>query len=419
MPPTLRKRKIAAPTPSNPRLADLIQPTSSSVTPKTGGVPFKDDDPFYANFDDSSSDSDVSSVASDYGRARNGKRMKLTKKAKPSKRSPQPAPATPDLSDGDYPASGDDSTESDPVHFAGVNASRGEFSIRDGRLAMPLIKGGKRGVIDLVKLSRYLGVNITITPFSRTVGPLVRRTASKTTTKSPTQPTSLLTVPKEIRLKIYRELFVTQTGFNFASPINFTRTSQLFRVCREINDEAPPILYGENSFHFERSYRSRGPFYAASQKEIGYKDVRRFFKMIGPTNISYIKYVSFHLHDAYAWNTRYVKSDADRRYVNDAVLFDIFQMIAANTILNKLAVKFDGRASVKSHDRLFLRSFTLMKCYDFYRARFSRVDGKIVDKLDAVVIVKRPNAKEINAERIKEPYMAISAVVVKKAPVAE
>lgn len=80
-------------------------------------------------------------------------------------------------------------------------------------------------------------------------------------------PTTLTTLPAELRLKIYRTLFILDpieissrkayghgTDYNFAaskrygSDKKFNASSQLLRVCGLFLHEGVPVLYGENTF---------------------------------------------------------------------------------------------------------------------------------------------------------------------------
>lgn len=63
------------------------------------------------------------------------------------------------------------------------------------------------------------------------------------------KPSPLLSLPTEIRLKIYEELFVSSEAvkLNEKKPLNLS--GQVLQVCRQIHNEAISILYGENTFN--------------------------------------------------------------------------------------------------------------------------------------------------------------------------
>lgn len=83
-------------------------------------------------------------------------------------------------------------------------------------------------------------------------------------------------LPYELRIRIYRQVFVTEAPIDFSARAGFARSSAFLRTCRLVHHEGSAVLYGENAFHFERSHRQRGAFFEAEWKEIGFKDVRRF-----------------------------------------------------------------------------------------------------------------------------------------------
>ncbi|RDI79912.1 putative transporter [Venturia inaequalis] len=63
---------------------------------------------------------------------------------------------------------------------------------------------------------------------------------------------SLLSIPPELRLKILRCCMVVGILGITTSPSNFRgATSQILRLSKEVHNEALPILYGENIFHFD------------------------------------------------------------------------------------------------------------------------------------------------------------------------
>lgn len=202
-----------------------------------------------------------------------------------------------------------------------------------------------------------------------------------------------LNLPLEIRLRIYRKIFVTETPIDFASREELCRSSAFLRTCRTVYEEGRSVLYGENAFHFERTPRTRGQYWEKEWKEIGFKDVRRFLETIGNSNISHMKYVSFLLFDAAPGVTPYL-DEAERRFANDPVLHRCFALIASNTILSKLALTFSGRRPLTSDDYHFLKQLTSMKCLEFVHAssmdyHYSKVRSELIPKMKKVMEVSR------------------------------
>jgi hypothetical protein len=127
------------------------------------------------------------------------------------------------------------------------------------------------------------------------------------------------------------------------------RSAQLLRTCKQVAEEGTVVLYGENSFHFGRCTDSRGTFWERQWKEVGYRDIRRFLTMIGPDNVSKLKYLSFCLTDGYLNRSKYLVSEYPR-FVNDPILQQALKVIGKNAYLLKLGITFAGRAKVYARD---------------------------------------------------------------------
>ena len=98
-------------------------------------------------------------------------------------------------------------------------------------------------------------------------------------------PRSFVGLPFELRSRIYKQLF------KFDRPIELGQSDHcgsaaFLRTCKMAHAEGTAVLYGENSFHITRDKRTRGAYYENVWKEIAYKDILRFFKGIGPVNVS-------------------------------------------------------------------------------------------------------------------------------------
>lgn len=173
-----------------------------------------------------------------------------------------------------------------------------------------------------------------------------------------TEHACFLDLEPAIRNRIYRELLV-QSAIVKVSPFSAsTRQPALLRTCHQIHEEGRGILYGENAFHFERNIKSRSRYGDKEDKEVGYKDVRRFLEAIGPHNVAKLRFVSLHFSDAIPSLTPLLEA-AERKYVNDPVLHKVLKLIGrSGCILDKFVVGFDGRADVAPDDIIFLRAFT-------------------------------------------------------------
>ena len=132
-----------------------------------------------------------------------------------------------------------------------------------------------------------------------------------------------LDVPVELRHQIYGEVFDHSdktVDFTSTAPINFS--AQFLRTCETVYAEGRSYLYDRNRFLIKRDTRTRGQFWENEWKEIGFKDIRRFFSAIGKVNVSHLRYIEFILGDAPPSVTRAVPEPL-RKFVNDPVCLPI------------------------------------------------------------------------------------------------
>ncbi|KAF2417101.1 hypothetical protein EJ08DRAFT_654604 [Tothia fuscella] len=170
-----------------------------------------------------------------------------------------------------------------------------------------------------------------------------------------------LSFPPELRNKVYRFLFKDEKKFDFSQPDNFKCTSAFLRSCRQVYEEGRTILYGENQFYFERNKDMRRPFWAGERKEIGYKDLRLFLRLIGPTNTSYIRQIWICFDDAMPSATPHLKRAEERRYVYDGHLIECLHVLARDSRLKKITLAFWGRKHLAKTDMRFLEKLCNIK----------------------------------------------------------
>lgn len=211
-------------------------------------------------------------------------------------------------------------------------------------------------------------------------------------------------LPYELRIGIYREVFVKKQPLHFTSKEGFSRSAQFLRTCKLVHEEGREIMYSENSFHFSRSSQARGTYFEADWREIGFKDIRRFLEDIGPANIALLKYVTFFLSDAPPSVTPYLEED-QRRCVNDPVLHRVFNLIGSQAVLNKFAIAFQVRRTVVASDFVFLRALAGIKCYNFNQARkwwsTNRLSYGIMDRLQKVMVIKKEVDQDVDLSKKK------------------
>ncbi|KAK7183414.1 hypothetical protein PSPO01_10663 [Paraphaeosphaeria sporulosa] len=173
------------------------------------------------------------------------------------------------------------------------------------------------------------------------------------------KPLGFANLPAELRNKVYRHLFVTEEKIMFPDAENMSRSSQFLSTCKLVHNEGCSILYGENKFRFDRNHKTRGPFWEPLPKEIGYKDVRQFLKMIGSENLVYLRDITLFLSDALPSTTPELTHES-RRYLHDEHLLDVLRTLR-QAKLRKLNVLFTGRRSLARNDTKFVEYLMQVK----------------------------------------------------------
>ncbi|KAF2115292.1 hypothetical protein BDV96DRAFT_599652 [Lophiotrema nucula] len=192
--------------------------------------------------------------------------------------------------------------------------------------------------------------------------------SSSESTPEPTGRAGFTDLPAELRNKVYRMVFCSKTSFNFHRPDNFCMSSQFLSTCRTVHSEGCSILYGENKFIFERNRNTRAPFWDPVQKEIGYKDVRQFLKMIGPENLLYLRDIKISFEDANPGSTPYLTHE-ERRYLNDEQLYDVLRTLHTRFLKYLEQVKADKVLQSQ------VRWYPTSKIYGFH---FDKLKKKMV-----------------------------------------
>jgi len=163
-------------------------------------------------------------------------------------------------------------------------------------------------------------------------------------------------LPPELRNTIYRYTFIRK-GADLTLPVGASRglcqSAQFLRTCRLVHQEGCSVLYGENTFHFNRNHSVRSPFWEPVLKEIGYQDVLQFLRMIGPENLQYLRDITITLDDAAPRHTTYLSSNEERRYLNDEYLIHCLRILR-EAKLRKVRLQFLGRRNIYKSDVKFL-----------------------------------------------------------------
>jgi hypothetical protein len=190
-------------------------------------------------------------------------------------------------------------------------------------------------------------------------------------------------------------VFCAKEKFDFYRPSNFCRSASFLRTCRQVYLEGCSILYGENSFYFERSKFCRNNIWSNCSKEVGYKDIRRFLTMIGPMNLAHLREIHIVYEDICRGHSQYLSSE-ERRYVHDPHLIACLKILARQTFLKSLVFIFGGKKDLATTDRHFLeylcdlRADNLeIKPYGFYPVGY-RVESRVRALLRAEIMRERP-----------------------------
>jgi len=217
-------------------------------------------------------------------------------------------------------------------------------------------------------------------------------------------------LPQELRIRVYRLIFVTELPVNFLVRNNFQRSSAFLRTCKLAYEEGRAVLYGENAFHLERSFSARGKYFEPEWREIGFKDIRRFLESIGKTNLSLMRYISIEFSDTN--KAIGPVEELERRCVNDPVVWQCLELIGSNAHLAKFAFQFSGRKSLDRTCVQFLRALTSIKSQVLVNvANFGgqyRLKPDLFEALKTLMVVPRDDPDTIDEKKKKRPAVVMN-----------
>jgi hypothetical protein len=291
------------------------------------------------------------------------------RRSKKRKRSPSPAPPPLDPIIYDEAAEGPSDNESIGHDSDAYTPVTLQFNIPLGFHGPLVVK------LDRSLLARNTG-SVAHDVHKRKVRRNLKPATSNPVTQKPaiaTKKTGFCDLPPELRNKIYWHVFVVDNGFRFPVPSSKTVScsSQFLRTCRLVHSEGCSVLYGENTFGFDRNRSTRGTFWDPIPKEIGYKDIRQFLKMIGPENLAYLRDVKLVLEDANQSSTPYINSHEERRYLNDEHLIDCLRILRTAK-LRKITVSFLGRRALTRADVKFVDYLERVKADEVLATEYAR-----------------------------------------------
>lgn len=277
-------------------------------------------------------------------------------KSRKRKRSPSPPISEAPVSDSEG-----DAMMSDYGNAAAIRTTRPAQSIEQMapiQLTLNIPAGAERQITLNIDLNSYLGQQSLANPNPPMPSPKRLKTrgrsmkptsASPSSSRGPSRSTraGFLDLPAELRNEVYRLAFVAPARFDFGAPTkHFQRSSAFLRTSRQVYDEGRSILYSENEFFFQRQSRRYGPIWAADWGELGFKPVRKFLKMIGPSNTSFIRHVTMLFEDAQPSLNPQMHNAEERRFVHDENLHSVLRHLATHGTLERFYMNFQGRKTL-------------------------------------------------------------------------
>lgn len=226
------------------------------------------------------------------------------------------------------------------------------------QLTVNVPAGAERQVVLNIDLNQYINQRPATNFTPNLAQPPTKRIKSaghtpKSATPSSSRPPSrssragFLDLPAELRNEVYRLAFVSPARFDFGAPSkNFQRSATFLRTCRQVYDEGRSILYSENEFFFQRQSRRCGSIWAPDWGELGFKPVRKFLKMIGPSNTNFIRHVTMLFEDAQPSLNPQMHNAEERRFVHDENLHSVLRHLATHCTLERFYMNFQGRKTL-------------------------------------------------------------------------
>jgi hypothetical protein len=280
-------------------------------------------------------------------------------KSRKRKRSPSPPMSEVSMSDSEGEAMLSDYGNAAALRNRPTQSIEPMAPMAPIQLTLNVPAGAERQIVLNIDLNSYLNQRSTIEPNAalsqsspkrtKTTGHSSKASSTSPSSRTPSRPTraGFLDLPAELRNEVYRLAFVAPARFDFGAPNkHFQRSSAFLRTCRQVYDEGRSILYSENEFFFQRQSRRCGSIWAADWGELGFKPVRKFLKMIGPSNTSFIRHVTMLFEDAQPSLNPQMHNAEERRFVHDENLHSVLRHLATHGTLERFYMNFQGRKTL-------------------------------------------------------------------------
>jgi len=355
MPKGVRSQPVAATESTQPQPATSYNSKTGRPIRRSAGKtasPFVDSAVAISEDDTGDSDPEQDVTSDDEGI--------VVVKPRKRKRSPSPPMSEATMSDSEGDAMMSDFGHAAAMRNRPAQSIEHVVPMAPIQLNLNVPAGAERQIVLNIDLNSYINQRPTINlaPGIALPSPKRAKTASRSpkhgsATPLPSQATSrptragFLDLPAELRNEVYRLAFVAPARFDFGAPNKlFQRSSAFLRTCRQVYDEGRSILYSENEFFFQRQSRRCGSIWAPDWGELGFKPVRKFLKMIGPSNTSFIRHVTMLFEDAQPSLNPKMTNAEERRFVHDENLHSVLRHLATHGTLERFYMNFQGRKTL-------------------------------------------------------------------------
>jgi hypothetical protein len=355
MPRGVKSQAVAGTQPTQPQPATSYNSKTGRPIRRSAGKtasPFVDSAVAISEDDDEGSDPEQDVTSDDEGI--------VVVKPRKRKRSPSPPMSEATMSDSEGDAILSEYGHASAIRTRPTQSIEQVAPMAPIQLTVNIPAGPERQIVLNIDLNSYLNQRPTINAAPGLALPSPKR--AKTTSRSPkhgsatpsssqntSRPTraGFLDLPAELRNEVYRLAFVAPARFDFGAPNKlFQRSSAFLRTCRQVYDEGRSILYSENEFFFQRQSRRCGSIWAPDWGELGFKPVRKFLKMIGPSNTSFIRHVTMLFEDAQPSLNPQMHNAEERRFVHDENLHSVLRHLATHSTLERFYMNFQGRKTL-------------------------------------------------------------------------
>ncbi|KAL9125466.1 MAG: hypothetical protein Q9217_005331 [Psora testacea] len=155
-----------------------------------------------------------------------------------------------------------------------------------------------------------------------------------------------MSLPAEIRLSIYKLVFINESCIDFGRRRNFAHSSHFLRANRTVNNEGTSVLYGQNKFILHPS-KDKAGLWDEHWGWLGYRGIRKFLATIGTTNLALLKTIALIFYDAAPTDEPKTSFELRRFQYNKDLLWSLNQLAKYATSIETLKLSFAGRSAFR------------------------------------------------------------------------